>query len=161
MEFRGEVTSSAWESVCFLFMVISISRRSQVQSTIRHSGNAPWASVPVLPWLSCQVRFQSEATPFQSPSVPGFSAQAEKYPPWGSPSGSHLSSSGPRLGWSAFHPSSCRGYSRMDRSLDTAAWENFSHKPDLIHLSCWQPEAHQASSWLFASSKRLTPRRSP
>lgn len=49
----------------------------------------------------------------------------------------------------------------MDRSLDTAAWENFSHKPDLIHLSCWQPEAHQASSWLFASSKRLTPRRSP
>lgn len=41
MEFRGEVTSSAWESVCFLFMVISISRRSQVQSTIRHSGNAP------------------------------------------------------------------------------------------------------------------------
>ncbi|ELK30837.1 hypothetical protein MDA_GLEAN10024817 [Myotis davidii] len=47
----------------------------------------------------------------------------------------------------------------MDRSLDPAAWENFSHKPDLIHLSCWQPEAHQASSWLFASSKRLTPRR--
>lgn len=69
----------------------------------------------------------------------------------------YLCSSGPRLGWSAFRPSSCRGYGRMDRSLDTAAWENFSHKPDLIHLSRWQPEAHQASSWLFAASKRLTP----
>lgn len=29
----------------------------------------------------------------------------------------------------------------MDRSLDITVWENFSHKPDLIHLSCWQLEA--------------------
>lgn len=48
----------------------------------------------------------------------------------------------------------------MDRSLDIAVWENVTYKPDLIHLSCWRPEAHQASSWLFASSKRLSPARS-
>ena len=45
----------------------------------------------------------------------------------------------------------------MDRSLDIAIWENFAHKPDLIHLSRWQLKDHQASSWLFASSKRLSP----
>lgn len=49
----------------------------------------------------------------------------------------------------------------MDRSLDIAVWENFSHKPDWIHLSCWQPQAHQASNWLLASSKRLSPPRAP
>lgn len=48
----------------------------------------------------------------------------------------------------------------MDRSLDITVWENFTHKPDLIHLSCWQPEAQQTSSWLFASSKRPSPVRS-
>lgn len=29
----------------------------------------------------------------------------------------------------------------MDRNLDITVWENFSHKPDLTHLSCWQLEA--------------------
>jgi hypothetical protein len=62
-------------------------------------------------------------------------------PPFVSSLGSYLCNSGPRLGWSGFHPSNWRGYSRMDRNLDIAVWENFSHKPDLIHLSCWQPEA--------------------
>lgn len=46
MEFRGEVTFSAWESVCFLFMVISISRRSQVQHAMRRSSKAPRACIP-------------------------------------------------------------------------------------------------------------------
>lgn len=41
--------------------------------------------------------------------------------------------------------------------MDIAVWENFTHKPDLIHLFRWQREGHQASSWLLASSKRLSP----
>lgn len=79
MEFRGEVTFSAWESVCFLFMVISISRRSQVQHTTRRSSKAPLSMCPCVCLLSCHLRSHSlEATPFQFPSVPSFSVLVEK-----------------------------------------------------------------------------------
>lgn len=52
MEFRGEVTSSAWESVCFLFMVISISRGPQVLYTMGHSSKAPLSKRPFVRLLS-------------------------------------------------------------------------------------------------------------
>lgn len=79
MEFRGEVTFSAWESVCFLFMVISISRRSQVQYTMRRSSKAPLSMCPCVCLLSCHSRPHSlEATPFQFLSVPSFSVLVEK-----------------------------------------------------------------------------------
>lgn len=160
MEFRGEVTFSAWESVWFLFMVISISRRSQVQYAMGHSSEVPLSMHPCVHLLSCHLKSHAEATPFQFLQSLVFLLKCKKYTPLVSSLSPYLYSSGPRLDWSGFHPSDSRGYSRMDRSLDIAVWENFSYKPDLIHLSCWQLKAHQASSWLLASSKRLNPMRS-
>lgn len=73
MEFRGEVTFSAWESVCFLFMVISISRRPQVRYTMGHSSKSPWSKRPYVRLLSChQISFRGHS--LQVPSAPGFSA---------------------------------------------------------------------------------------
>lgn len=80
---------------------------------------------PCVHWLSCHFRSHSEATPFQSPSVPGFSAQVEKLHSMSFFFGFLSVQLWPKAGLvqSGFHPSNCRGYSRMDRSLDTEVWE--------------------------------------
>ena len=124
---------------------------------MEHSGDAPLSKCSRIHLLSCHLKCGSHSQVLQSLV---FLLKWKKYTPLVSSLSSYLYSSGPRPDWSGFHPSDHRGYSRMDRSLDIAVWENFSYKPDLIHLSCWQPEALQAASWLLASSQRLNPMRS-
>lgn len=145
-------------------MVISILRRSQVQSVMKDPGNVSPSNYPhshllvITSTVLQRLHFSSSLQPLVILQPLIILLEWEKKSNdklFVSSSYSYLCNSGPRLDWSVFHPSIWRGYSRMDRSLDITVWENFSRKPDLTHLSCWQLEATRVPAGSLPS-KRLS-----